>query len=83
MAFLKKKYKFIGEVSHRYKHSVSAQEEKKAKICSLCGETMRVKSYFCPICKRYYCIECSVQKIGGSICPSCEGLSFLKTVNFK
>jgi hypothetical protein len=83
MALFKKKYKIIGEVSHRYKHSVSAEEAKKAKVCSNCGKTTKVKSYFCPICKCYYCIECSIQTIGGSVCPHCEGVNFLKTVSFK
>lgn len=83
MALFKKKYKIIGEVSHRHKHSVSAQEGKKARICSLCGKTMRIKSYYCPVCKRYYCIKCSIQTLGGSVCPNCEGMNFLKTASFK
>ena len=82
MALFRKKYKIIGEVSHRYKHSVSGEERKRAKICSNCGKTMRVKSLYCPVCKRYYCIECSKQTTGGSVCPTCEDLRFLKTVSF-
>ena len=82
MGFLKKKYKIIGEVSHKYRHRVSEQEGIKAKICSNCGKKISVKSYFCPLCKRYYCIKCSIQTLGGSVCPTCKGLNFLQVVDF-
>ena len=32
MALFRKKYKIIGEVSHRYKHSVSGEERKGQKF---------------------------------------------------
>ncbi len=78
--FKKKNYKYLGSISHSFKHKIPSDNEEKVRVCSVCGEVITGKIYYCPVCKKYYNVECVVSTVGGCTCPVCEDITFLKTV---
>lgn len=70
-------YKLQKKIPQSFKHEIASWEE---GICVLCGNKMEGTTYYCPICEKYYCIDCAVNNIGAKMCPQCTGLTFLQTV---
>ena len=73
-------YKHLGTSSHSFKHKISSYRKEEIRVCAFCGEILTGKIYYCPVCKKYYGVECVVSSVGGCTCPVCEDLTFLKTV---
>ena len=78
--FKKKVYKYLGHAPRKFQHRVSPIDEVDVRICAVCGEKIMGKIFYCPVCRKYYGLECVVHAIGGFTCPHCKEISFLQTV---
>ena len=82
MSIFKKKnlYRTIRWSPKKFKHVIVSEGKPFKMICSSCGKTIVDKMYYCPVCKKYYDFSCVIQTATGAVCPDCDGLIFLKTV---
>ncbi|MCK5609156.1 hypothetical protein KAR91_45195 [Candidatus Pacearchaeota archaeon] len=71
-------YKLQKKIPQPFKHEIASWEEEK--ICEWCDNKIGGTIYYCPVCNKYYCIDCAVKRIGVRICPQCTELTFLQTV---
>ncbi|MCK5157402.1 MAG: hypothetical protein KAQ69_13320 [Spirochaetales bacterium] len=66
-------YKLQKKIPQPFKHEIASWEE---GICVLCGNKMEGTTYYCPICEKYYCIDCAVNNIGAKNVSAMYGTDF-------